>query len=118
MNITLIKRITNRDLKEAESIIVFFMSIIGPKIKKAKTDVEENVLLNVEAIKASASEQRDNTKAINIIIRIDRMELSETALSKFFGTKVCMEAAMNAPKIKKRPTSINSPEVWAMICKN
>jgi hypothetical protein len=58
-------------LKEADSISVFFISIIGPSSRKAVIPPLVNCPTKVLAIKASASEQRDIKKAKSIIAAME-----------------------------------------------
>ena len=66
-NIKNISTALNFFLKPPKSIIEFFISIIGPKIKNPITEPFVKLLIKVLAIKASVSEQTDNIKAINNI---------------------------------------------------
>ena len=59
----MINLITKDFLKLPNSIRAFFISSIGPKIKKAETEPRVNCDKNVLAIKASASEHKDKIKA-------------------------------------------------------
>ena len=56
-----------RLLNTLSIISVFFISTIGPNTRKATIEPTEKVLLKEDAMKASASEQSDITKARNII---------------------------------------------------
>ncbi len=58
---------------------MFLISTIGPNTRKATIDPVANVLLNEEAIKASASEHRDRTKARPIMTSDDEMSFCPIA---------------------------------------
>ena len=61
--------------------MVFFKSIIGPKIRKARMDGVEKIALKDAPIKASASEQSDRMKAKPIITRMEEGSPSPMATS-------------------------------------
>ncbi len=52
---------TNLVLNTLSIISVFFKSIIGPKIRKPRTEEVGKMLLNEAPMKASASEHKDKT---------------------------------------------------------
>ena len=54
-------------LKYAVSIMVFFISIIGPSTRKPNIELKGTILMNPFAIKASDVEHTDSIKAIIII---------------------------------------------------
>ena len=91
---------TKRFLKESNIISIFLMSIIGPVIRKARTDAPLNCNMKVLAINASASEQSESTNARSIMIRIDEKRVPPTLKRISLGIKACIQDAIIAPKIK------------------
>lgn len=61
------------------------MSNIGPNIKNANMEVFDSCPVKLDAIKASASEQSDNTNAKSIINAVLKMEFCDNCIIYALG---------------------------------
>lgn len=99
---------TKRLLNTLSIMRVFLISTIGPITRNATIDPTEKVLLKEDAIKASASEQSDITKARTIITIEEVTSVCPISKSVEVFKYVCIAAAIKAPRIKYLPTEKNS----------
>lgn len=108
IKITIISFITNLVLKVPLSISVFFMSIIGPNIRKAIKDPVVNCPTNVLATNASVSKHTANKNTKPIIRRMEYILCWSTNKTYFLGMNVCISADKNDPIIPKPPRIITT----------
>lgn len=86
-------------LKYEPTIMAFFKSIIGPKIRNAEIAGILKCSKKPFAIKASASEHNDSKKAKTIIITIDKIFLEPNTFRVSLLIIVINVLDKNAPKI-------------------
>jgi len=67
-----------------DSIMTFFISIIGPNTRKPIIDPTGNLVAKLRATVASEDEQRDKKNAINIIVIIEMYKFASLSIHIVF----------------------------------